>query len=229
MQHGQRITAPVHIDARNCPPRPADKKQAHRGFIVHLGVQPGDGVLDIGFHSLLAAFDFAQFQRSKCRCHALAHPPVGKVGKLHRRAADITDQPVGFGPAQKHALRREPRLFAPVDDPDFDAGFAQNLFAKIHAVAGLAHSRRGHGRQRGDAHAFGQGGKAADCTDGTHPPRGVQVAGFRQPRAQGTHDFFVVEIGGRTGRAVKYHHPHRVGAHVDHPHTPQTHRGCVFK
>src|SRR6056297_353716 len=217
VQHVQRIAAPRHVDLGNRPPGAADEKEPVALFAEFL-LHGGEGVADMGLAPLLAALEVGQLERPQRRGDARAHGAAVDRRQFHRRAADIAHQTVGPGPAQKHALRREPRLFAPVDDPEFEAGFPLDLGAEIGAVLGVAHRRCGHGDQRAGIHAIGQHLEPAQRLDRALAPLGVEPPYFGHAGAEGAHDLFVGEIGRAARRAVKHHEADGVGADIDHAH-----------
>ena len=90
------------------------------------------------------AREVAQLERPKIGADAPSDAAIGNLGKLHRRAADITDKTVTAGPAQQHALRREPRLFLAADHPDSQPGLAKHVLAELFAILGLSHRRCCH-------------------------------------------------------------------------------------
>ena len=179
--------------------------------------------------TLGAALDIAQFQWPERRGHTFADLSARDFGQFHRRPTDITDQPVRAGPAKKHALGREPRLFLAVDDMDFQPGLAQHLFAKPRPVFGIPHGRRGHGRQRWQVHAARQILEALKCGQRTLAAFGVQHAGARHTGPKAAHDLFIVEISRAARRAIKNHQPDRVRPDIDHAHARQFSRTRIVE
>ena len=223
MQNLQRVSAPMHVDARDGAPRAADQKQpvALRAHDVVQGIQ---FFADMRLATPAPAFDRLQFERSKIGGDPPPDGAARNFRQFHGRAADVTDQTVGSGPAQQHALRGQPGLFLSVDDLNPEPGFAQHRVAEVGPVRGIPDGGGGDGGQLAEPHALGQPLKAVQRTQRAGPPFGVEVAGLRKTRAKRTHDLFVVEIGGRARRTVKHDKPDRVRSHIDDPHTRQ--RAC---
>ncbi len=177
VQHPQRIVAPLHVDPRDGPPAAADQEQPVALRPEGLG-QVLDHLLDMGLAPAPPAADAGQLERAEIRRDPLADPSVRDLGQFHRRAADVADQPVGAGPAEQHALRRQPRLFLAVDHPDPEAGLAQHLVAELRPVLGVAHRGGGHRGQRRQAHAVGQVLEPAQRRQRAHPALRVQPPGL---------------------------------------------------
>src|SRR6056297_512815 len=217
VQHVQRIATPGHVDLGNRAPGSADEKEPVALFAEFL-LHGGECVADMGLAPLLAALEIGRLEGSEWRGDARADGAAVDRREFHRRAAYIAHETVGPWPAQKHALRRKPRLFAPVDDPELEAGFPLDLGAEIGTVLGVADRCRGHGDQRAGIHAIGQHLEAAQGLDRALASFGVEPPGFGHAGAEGAHDLFVVEIGRAARRAVKHHEADGVGADIDHAH-----------
>ena len=220
VQDSHRIGGAFHVQTGDGAPRSAHQIDALVMGAHDLG-QPRHHLLDVLAQSVLAAGYLLQPERPQRRRHPLADLAVRDLGQFHRVAADVADQAPGIGPSQQHPLGRQARLFLAVDDMHADAGFAFDAGLKGGAVLGLAHRGGGHAGQGLDPHAPSQRGKALQGGKAPLDPLGVQAAGLGHPGAQPGHDLFVVEIGGRAGRAVEHHHADRVRSDIDHAHARQ--------
>jgi hypothetical protein len=127
----------------------------------------------VGLEPLLSARDIGEPEGPERRGHAAADEAAAEFGQFHRRAADVADHPVGAGPAEQHALRRQPRLLVAVDDPEAEAGLPLDLLPESGTVLRLPHRCRGDHRQRRGAHAFGQKLEALQRREGTGFPFGL--------------------------------------------------------
>ena len=135
---------------------------------------------------------------------ALADLAVADLRHLHRRAADVADQPLRTRPAEQHPLRRQPRLVLAVDDVDVDAAGALDLVAEVGAVRRLAHRGRGHRDQWRDVHALGQERESPERRDRADAALGVEASGLVEALAEAAHELFVEEVGRAARSAVVY-------------------------
>ena len=227
VQHGERVVAPFHVEPGDGAPRAADEVDAVAVGLDAVLERPDDA-LDDRAALLGAPLDLLQAEGAERRGHPPTHLAAADAGEFHRRAADVAHDPLGVGPAQQHALRRQPRLLVAVDDVELEAGLRLHFGLERRAVGRLAHRGGRDAGERGGAHVLGQQGEAAQRHHRARLAAGVEEAGLGQPLAQARHQLLVVEVGGRAGGAVEHHHAHRVGAHVHDPHPRQrAHRRVV--
>ncbi len=185
--------------------------------------------LDEIVHALLAARNLLQPEGAERRGHAPADLAAGNLGKLHRVAADVADESLCLGPAEQHALRRQPRLFLAVDDPELEAGLAFDQRLELRPVLGFAHRGGRDAGQRGQGHALGKRGETLQRRERPLAPPGVEPSGVDQSLAETGHHLFVVVIGRAAGGAVEDHETDRVRSDIDHADAFDRPRGRVVK
>ena len=85
---------------------------------------------------------------------------AGDVGKLERAAAEVADHAVGGPDRRRHAEAGELRLARAGEQVDLAADRPLRQFEELRAVGGVAHRRRRHRAQVGDAHRPAQDAEA---------------------------------------------------------------------
>ena len=91
-------------------------------------------------------------------------------------------------------MRGQPRFLLAVDHPDAQPGFPQDFLAEIGTIACIPDRRRGHGCELRQAHAARQMLETTQRIQGAYATFRVEMTCIGHSRAQGAHDFFVVEI-----------------------------------
>ena len=170
---------------------------------------------DIGREALLPALHLLQPERAERRGDAPPDLATRDFGQFHRVSADVADQPLGLGPAEKHALCRKPRFLLAVDDPELEPGLLLGLCLEFRSVLGIPHGGRGDAGQRRKPHTLRQRGEALQRRQCPDPALRAEAPGLSQALAEPGHHLLVVEIGRAAGGAVEDNEADRVGPDID--------------
>ena len=176
----------------------------------------------MGFAPAFAAFDVLQFQwpevarsravptrPSEISASSSDEPPMSQTNPYdpgHPKRTPWADSRASSSPSITQMRK-------PVSRATSAQKSGPSLASRTAAVATTVSSLK--------AHPVCKVFETAQCGQGPNAPLWVQNAALGQARAQGTHDFFVVEIGWTACRAVKYDQPDRVGPDIDNAHAGQ--------
>ena len=168
------------------------------------------------FRSAPGIFDFRrEAQRADGERFACPDLASGDFGKLEGSPAQIGDEPVRVGRAEKHTAGRVTRFLLPGGDPDSQARFGFHLADEFLAVRRLSHG--GRGDRDGGIHVEDSAKRLEPSQDQEGPlsSLGAEPSGPVELGAQTAHDLLVEEVVRRPAFGLEHHEPDRVGSDID--------------
>ena len=228
MDDVQRVAGLLDMEPRDRAPRPADEiKRPAGAFAQHRrGRERRFDLLDDG---LAVIAEFGESQRPerqadtradrRRRCRIDPH-------QLDAAAPEIADNAIRIRDAGQHARRRQPSLFAAIDDPHRDPAKRFDLGGERGAVRGFAHRGGCNDREVIDRERPCQRDKALHIGKGERDAVRVEPTGRGNAAAERAHDLFVEERQQRRAEPLVDDKAQRVRADID-DRDPTGHRAVI--
>jgi hypothetical protein len=218
VHHIQLVATVVHVEARERPPRAADRVESP----VFQPAQDGRAVersprqLPRGFER--AARCRRQAQAAELQAVAGADLAPFHIGQLQAAAAEVAGDAVGVLEARDDAERGNARLVGAGEDGHLPAADRFHFGDEFGAVFRFARRRGGEHVDVAHAHLPRQRGEAAERALGLVHRIGGEPARFGHPRPQPREHFFVEERRRRARQPLIDDQADGIGADVDHRH-----------